>query len=110
MQHIVYPDMSEKEKIFGGILTLGEFGWIAGFSLLGVVVALSCFGFLGAYCVILFIPFLAGGIMMAFYKVQGMPLLKYFRLKWKYMNSQKKYMNRRKGQVFTMSVPEEEVE
>lgn len=93
--HSIPPDMREKEKIFGGIFTAAQMGWILGGTILGVVVALilyqaiSFFGFL-------VVPFGAGaGFFMAFYKIKDMTVLQYLRRKAKFKKKIKKYINRR---------------
>ena len=108
MQHPVYPDTSEKEKIFGGIMTAAEFAWIASFSIIGVIVSLLSFKIIGLFCLILFFPFCGMGLALAFYKKQGMSLFQYLHLKQKFKKKQKKYPNRRKGTVLTLSTIEEE--
>lgn len=108
MQHPVYPDMREKEKIFGGILTAGEFAWILGFSIVGVILGLLAVKVVGAVGLVLFIPFCGAGCFMAFYKKHEMSMIKYLMLKRKYKKKLKRYPNRRAGKVLTIAGLEEE--
>lgn len=108
MQHPVYPDMSEKEKIFGGILTAGEFVWIISFSIVGVILGLLSVKVVGAIGLIVFLPFCGAGLFMAFYKKHEMSMIKYLMLKRKYKKKQKKYPNRRQGNVLALSSIENE--
>lgn len=103
MQHPVYPDMNEKEKIFGGILTAPEFAWIVSFLILGVLFGLLSVKAIGAIGLIVAVPFCIFGLFMAFYKKHDMSLFKYLRLKHKHKKRPKEFPNKRKGIVLTMS-------
>lgn len=107
--HTIPPDMKEKEKIFGGILTAGQMGWIAGGTVLGLLISLllymviSFFGFL-------VLPVGAGaGFFMAFYKIKEMSVVTYLRRKWKFKNKNKRYTNRRARVNFDFSPQQQEM-
>ncbi len=75
-------DISEKEKIVGGILTAVQLIWIAIGLVITVGIGLACSGFMG------WVGFIIGaiiglpiGIMFAFYKPHKIPMMQYIRLK-----------------------------
>lgn len=93
--HTIPPDMKEKEKIFGGIFTAGQMGWVAGGTVLGLFISLIFYMVVSFYG-FLFLPVGAGvGFLMAFYKIKEMSVLTYFRRKWKFKKKNKRYTNRR---------------
>lgn len=78
----VPPDISEKEKIVGGILTAAQ--------LICVLVGVGCaaifsfatFAFLGTASIIMgVIIFIPVGFVFALFKVKGLPLYTYIKLK-----------------------------
>jgi uncharacterized membrane protein YhiD involved in acid resistance len=75
-------DISEKEKIVGGLLTAGQLIWIAAGLGITVGVGFLCTTFMGGAGFILGalvgIPF---GIAFAFYKPHKVPLITYIKLK-----------------------------
>ena len=97
MVYEVSPDIREKEKIFGGILTLTQTVFLALGVLVGGGVVLLLFNSIGAIpaiilgviCGVPFLPF-------AFIKVQSMgdiELFQYCLIRLKYWRSQKEYVN-----------------
>ena len=103
MAYTVYPDMKEKEKIFGGILTMGEVAWIAAGVILGSVIGFFLYKIIGWACIVFAIPFIALGVVFAFYKKYDMPFAKYLLLKYKFKKSHKEFPNRRQRKVFSVS-------
>lgn len=76
------PDINEKEKIVGGILTLGQVGWIAiGAACClttGLLLKLMDFGWFGF---IVGIPFIIQGFRFALVKKEDLTLFKYYKVK-----------------------------
>lgn len=101
--HTIPPDMREKEKIFGGLLTGGQMAWISGGTVLGLLLSLllyksiSFFGFL-------ILPLGVGaGFFMAFYKIREMSVLTFIKRKLHYKGKIKRYRNKRERIKFTFS-------
>lgn len=93
----VPPDLSEKEKIVGGLLTAAQLiSLIAGIGGMAVV-ALTLFPVIGNVAIILgAVTFLPLGVVFAFVKVKGLPLLTYLRLKKKHKKKVKLLPNHKK--------------
>lgn len=79
----VSADMSEAEKIVGGILTLGQGAWLAlGFIIIaGIFLLLVQFLPPIAAIILALPPGLAIALPFAFYKKNGLPLVTYLRYK-----------------------------
>ena len=90
-------DVSEKEKIVGGMITAGQAGWLAGGG--GIIaVLLSLFYFAmhlpALVAVVLALPpGLAFGIAFAFYKKEELTLYRYLTLKHQYKAKEKVLLN-----------------
>lgn len=76
------PDINEKEKIVGGILTLSQVGWlgigVGGCFATVVVMKLMGLGWAGF---IFGIPFIVEGIRFAIVKKEDLTLFKYYRIR-----------------------------
>lgn len=96
--YYVPPDMSEKEKIIGGVFTMEQFLWLLAGGIIGVLVFITTFNALGkVLSVIISLPFLLLGVPFAFYKVNNLPLFEYLKRK-RIFNSKNKYLvNERRG-------------
>ncbi len=93
----VPPDMSEKEKVIGGVLNINQFFWLVVGILLGVALFFLLNGILGSVFALFFsFPFLLSGTPFAFYKKNGLTLFRYLVLKKKFKNKVKKLPNTRK--------------
>ena len=85
---------NEKEKIIGGIFTITQFGWIVGGIVIFAILVLSLFRFIGFFSIILGLFFVVVGFILATKKINEIPLPKYLRLRRKYKNKTKKYINK----------------
>lgn len=91
----VSADTSEKEKIFGGVLTLGQAAWLV----LGLIIGFGIFMYIQSFlgyvvaAIIAFPPGLILGGAFAFYKKKGLPLLTYLRYKYKFDHNSKTMVN-----------------
>lgn len=101
--HKVGEVIDQKEKIIGGIMTLGQFAWICAGLVFGATVSLLFYMIMGWFCLIIGIPACFVGIPFAFYKKYDMPLFKYFIEKINFSKKNKEYVNRRYGDVLTFS-------
>lgn len=89
-------DTRDKEKIIGGILTVNQLLWIlTGVGLYALFVFIT-YSLLYVFAFIIFLPFIALGLIVAFKKVNGIPLARYILLKIKYKTITKKYINKTK--------------
>ena len=101
--HTIPPDMKEKEKIFGGIFTLEQFGWIAGGTVIGLLISLLFYKVISFFGFIFLLLGVMGGFFMAFYKIREMSVTTFLRRKWKFKRKVKRYTNRRARVNFTFS-------
>ena len=92
----VPPDTSEKEKIIGGLLNWNQVGWIVGGLLLGAVVFIATYKFLGKGALFLAILFLPSGTPFAFYKKHELTLFDYIKRKKRFKSKIKELPNMRK--------------
>lgn len=97
MQYPVPPDLAEKEKIVGGLLTAAQLICL----LVGVgvvaVISLTLFPLIGNVSIILgALIGLPGGCVFAFVKQHGLPLVTYLRLKAKHKKKTKLLPNHKK--------------
>lgn len=108
--HNLYPDLKEKEKIFGGLLTMSQVGWIAGGAVTGVIVCVLLLIVVGKISFILLPVFIAAGCVFAFRKVNELTLFRYLRLKQRYKTKNHEFANRRQCKTFsaTMILEDEE--
>lgn len=100
----VSADTSEKEKIFGGVLTLAQAAWL----FLGLLIGFGLFMYLQkslgyvTAAIVALPPGLAVGGAFAFYKKHGLSLLTYLRYKHKFdMNSKTMVNDLVYGKTFT---------
>lgn len=95
--YYVPPDMSEKEKIIGGIFTMEQFLWLLAGGVAGVLVFISTFNKLGkVLSVIISFPFLLFGLPFAFHKVNDLSLYEYLKRKHNFNKKNKFLVNERK--------------
>lgn len=81
----VPPDTREKERIVGGILTWEQTQYfILGVMLCAVVFAVISITLDAVIGAILGLPFLATGPVLAFMKLEDMPVVEYYRLRYRY--------------------------
>ena len=97
MVYNVPADTREKEKIIGGLLTIGQFGWIVGGFLLGLASFAGVYLLTGAVIIAgpVGIMFAASGLPFAFYKINGVPLPVYLIRKSKFKKKNHKLINKR---------------
>jgi hypothetical protein len=93
----VPADVREKEKIIGGLLTLGQFLWIAGGFLLGLAALAGIY--MTTKTFVLAVPvgimFATTGLPFAFYKKNGVELPVYIIRKIKFNRKTHKLINKR---------------
>lgn len=94
----VPPDMKEKEKIIGGLLTLQQFYWILGGGGLGAFLFISTYLItkIGGLAIFLGILGMASGLPFALIKKHELPLFTYLRRKRQFKKKEKKLINKRK--------------
>ena len=93
----VPADVREKEKIIGGLLTIGQGAWLMG----GFILGLGSFA--GVYLLTRMVPLaiIAGlpmcltGIPFAFFKKNGVPLPTYIVRKYNFNRKSHKLINKR---------------
>lgn len=102
------PDTNEREKIVGGLLTLGQAAWIAVGGVLYVIWILVTYRVLGAFSFILGIGFLVFGFYFGLKKVDDLPYPKYLRLKRIYKKKVKNYINKGEKTELSFSIEEGE--
>jgi hypothetical protein len=93
----VPADVREKEKIIGGLLTLGQFLWIAGGFLLGLAALAGIYMTTKTFAIAapVGIMFATTGLPFAFYKKNGVELPIYIVRKIKFNRKQQKLINKR---------------
>ena len=83
--YIVPPDMKEKEKIVGGVLTFPQFGWLMGGLVLAGVIFIVLFPLMNIFGLVLALPVgLVFGLPFAFYKKEDLTFFRYLVLKRKF--------------------------
>lgn len=89
------PDISEKEKVIGGLLTLGQGLWIA----LGIGLYLGSGALLhfifGYFSFVISIPWIIAGAVFALKRKYEMDLFTYLKYKYKYKKKNKFLPNKR---------------
>ena len=93
----VPADIREKEKIIGGLLTIGQGAWLMG----GFILGLGSFA--GVYlltrmvplAIIVGLPMAGTGIPFAFFKKNGVPLPTYIVRKYMFNKKSHKLINKR---------------
>lgn len=87
------PDTREKEKIIGGLLTMGQLLWIlVGVGIYGIFL-FTFFSVLKFAALVLGLPLLAIGVPFAFVKKEELPLFRYLVLKRAYKKKVKGFVN-----------------
>lgn len=93
MIYRIPPDTSDKEKIFGGMLSMGQVVWLV----LGIILAFLVFLLLspifGKFALILALPFLGTGVPFAFMKKEDLPLATYLIKLMKHKKTQHIFKN-----------------
>lgn len=87
------PDTNEKEKIFGGILTLSQAGWIGGGFFLALILALLLFQVFKFFVIVICAVPLVAGCVFALKKKGNYTYFRYLTLKRRYDNRIKHYIN-----------------
>lgn len=96
-QYQVPTDISEKEKIVGGLFTAGQLFSILIGTGAGLGLGFLTMAFGGPFFLALFaILGIAGGIVFAFLKIHGLPLMKYLNLRKKHLAKEKHLPNHKK--------------
>lgn len=98
--YVVPADVREKEKIIGGILTIGQFGWCIGGFLIGLA------SFAGTFLLVrnltisamVGLPLVFSGLPFAFYKKRNVPLPIYIMRKFQFKSKNHKLPNQRTPQ------------
>lgn len=97
----VPPDMNEKEKVVGGLLTLTQLFWIIGGLGIGGVVFSILYPLIGGQLAVVFSLVVSTvGLPFAFYKKKELTLFQYISLKRKFKKGIHKLPNRQKGVEF----------
>lgn len=92
----VPPDISEKEKIVGGILTAAQLICILAGVGLAAIFSFITFAFLGTAAIIVgVVIFIPVGFVFALLRIKGLPLYTYLRLKKYHKTVTKKLPNYR---------------
>lgn len=92
----VPPNMSEKEKIVGGMFDLGQAFWLAAGLVSAIVVFLLFNPILGKFSLVLALPFVFSGLPFVFYKPKGLTLYKYLIRKKEFKKKTKHLPYKRK--------------
>lgn len=87
------PDTNEKEKIFGGVLTLSQAGWIGGGFFLALILALLLFQIFKFFVIVICAVPLVAGCVFALKKKGNYTYFRYLMLKRRYDNRIKHYIN-----------------
>jgi hypothetical protein len=97
-QYIVPPDMKEKEKIVGGVLTIYQFAWLGLGLLIAGLIFITLFSAMNLYGLIIAVPIgSAVGLPFAFYEKEELTLFRYIYLKLKFRKKTKALPNKRAG-------------
>lgn len=89
-------DTRDKEKMVGGVMSLNQLMWIVAGVGFYALFAYLTYSQLYILSFIVWLPFIAGGLVLAFKKVNGIPLPRYIVLKIKFKNLIKHYINKTK--------------
>lgn len=98
--YMVPPDINEKEKIIGGLFDLNQFLWLLGGFILGIVVFLSTYFFLGKFALFLGGIFVLTGTPFVFIKIKDLTLFEYIKRKHLFNKKNKKILYNRKNQIW----------
>ena len=79
--YLVPPDISEKEKVIGGVLNMNQFFWILGGLFLGAMVFLILSSFMGKFALVPAGIICLSGIPFVLIKPQGLTLFEYLKRK-----------------------------
>lgn len=89
----VSADTSEKEKIFGGILTFGQLVALVAGLFIGIGMYMYLQKFFGYAAIVTIVFGLIAGGAFAFYKKNGLPLLIYMIYKFRFNANTKTLVN-----------------
>ena len=97
MIHNVPADVREKEKIIGGMLTIGQFGWVIGGFILGLASLAGLYMLTKTFLIAgpVGLMFACSGLPFAFYKKNGVDLPVYLIRKRKFKKKKHKLINKR---------------
>ena len=95
------PNMSEKEKVIGGLLNLNQFFWVLGGLALSALTFAGTFNIVGGtLALIIAFPLIFSGLPFALYKKNDLTLFRYLTLKRKFNKKIKKLPNIKKEVSF----------
>lgn len=97
MVYNVPADVREKEKIIGGLLTIGQFAWVIGGFLLGLASLAGIYILTKTFIIAgpVGLMFSCSGLPFAFYKKNGVDLPVYLIRKSKFKKKKHKLINKR---------------
>ena len=90
----VPPDITEKEKVIGGLLDFVQFAWAIGGLVLGGINFLIFSKIFGMFALFPSLIIASVAIPFMFYKKRGMTLFQYIVKKHKFKKKQKHLINR----------------
>lgn len=93
----VPADVREKEKIIGGMLTIGQFAWVIGGFVLGLASLAGLYMLTKTFLIAgpVGLMFACSGLPFAFYKKNGVDLPIYLIRKSKFKKKKHKLINKR---------------
>lgn len=92
----VPPDINEKEKVIGGVLNINQFFWLLGGFVLGVIMFIITFSFLGKFSLFIGAIFSLTGVPFVVIKPKGLTLFEYLKRKQKFKKKTKYLPNIKK--------------
>lgn len=94
------PDISEKEKVVGGIFSIFEFIIILIGVFIGVLVFVLFYPLLDKLALIVAIPFGFSGLPVVLIKIKGLSVIEYTKRKLKFNKKQKHLLYSRTPQTY----------
>lgn len=97
-KYYIPPTIKDKEKIIGGILTLGQFMFLIVGLVIGLVLGVLLYTLTKSIeiAIIAILAGLATGVPFAFYRKNGLTLTQYIKYKKRFIMKEKKLPKRRK--------------
>ena len=94
LEYQMPPDISEREKIVGGVLSAGQLLWMVGGVAIAVAISLALNKALGVASFVIGIPIgVAFGCVFAFLKPHKIPFARYIKLKIRHAKQIKHLVN-----------------